>query len=105
MTDTQTTHSIFLPGLLLAIAVVGWAGFQTSQLVMERNNLKAALAEQDPQIETSKRVRERLESIAARTARVARAGNPNATIIVEQLRKRGVTINAEDGAPADTPAP
>ena len=97
-------RSAFMPALLLAVAVVGWSAFQTMQLLTERGNLNAAIAEQVPQMEQSKKVRDRLESIATRTARVARSGNANATIIVEQLRKRGITINPDDQAEATAPA-
>jgi hypothetical protein len=101
--ETSATRSAFLPVSLLALSVVGWSGFQLTQLVIERSNLDATIAGQEPQIEQSKKVRAALDSLAARTARLARDGNANATLIVEELRKRGVTINP-DGPPAQ-PAP
>lgn len=98
--DAGGARSAFIPALLLALAVVGWAAFQGSQLLVERDNLRNVISEQEPQMEQSKKVRERLESLATRTARLAQAGNANATIIVEQLRKRGITIDAAGGAAA-----
>jgi hypothetical protein len=91
-------HGVFIPGLLLAIAVLSWTAFQTAQFLVERNNFTTAIASQDPQMAQSQKVRAALESIATRTARIAQGGNPNATIIVEELRKRGITINP-DGPP------
>jgi hypothetical protein len=103
--DAAPGRTVFVPGLLLALAVAGWSGFQTWQLVVERNNLAAAIAGQDPQMEQSQKVRAALENIATKTARLARAGNPNATIVVEELRKRGITINPDGPLPSEQPPP
>lgn len=110
MSDEQTGagaahRSAFVPALLLAIAVLAWSGFQTFQLFGERNNFTTAITGQDPQMEQSRKVRAALENIATRTARIARAGNANATVVVEELRKRGITINPDGTTPAEAPAP
>lgn len=94
----------FLPLLLLAIAVIGWSGFQTSQLVIERSSLREAISSQEAQMDQSARLRERLQSLANRVALLARSGNANATIVVEELRKRGITLGDQPPAP-DAAAP
>jgi len=93
-------RSPFIPALLLVLTLLGSLGFQTMQLVPGRTNLTAAIAAQDPQMEQSKKVRPALESIGTRTARLAKAGNANATVIVEGLRKRGITFNPDGPLPA-----
>lgn len=93
----------FLPLLLLAIAVIGWSGFQTTQLVIERSSLREAISNQEVQVDQSARLRQRLESLANRIALLARSGNANATIVVEELRKRGITLNEQPPAPAAAP--
>ena len=103
-TPPSAQRSPFIPALLLGLAVLGWMTFQTTQMVAGRNNLTAAIAAQEPQMEQSKKVRAALESIVTRTARVARAGNANATVIVEELRKRGISVNP-DAPPPAAPAP
>ena len=95
--------STFLPVLLLALAVTGWAAFQTTQLAIERGNLGEAIDKQDAQVEQSRQVRTRLESIATSVALLAREGNANATVMVEELRKRGITINPDGPAPQPPP--
>lgn len=92
----------FVPGLLLVLAVLCWNAFQCLQLVNERGLLQSAISEQQPKMEQSKKVRDALQSLATRTARLAKGGNANATIIVEELRKRGITI--EPDAPAPHPS-
>ncbi len=87
-------HSPFVPVLLGAIALVGWLGFQGSQQWLEHRQLEALAQAVGPQEEAAKKMRDSLESVATATAKLANDGNPNARAIVEELRKRGVTINA-----------
>ena len=94
-TPRSALRSPFIPALLLALAVIGWTTYQTFQLVTGRTNLTAGIAAQAPQMEQSQKVRAALESIATRTANLARTGNANATVIVEELRKRGISINSD----------
>lgn len=98
MSDGNDNQNPFLPILLLAVAVVSWSGFQTTQLVIERSKLREAISSQEAQMDQSGKLRERLQSLAGRVAKLARDGNANATIVVEELRKRGITL--QDGASA-----
>ena len=90
----------FVPVLLLGLAVLVWTGFQTWQLLAERSSLKEIVAGQGAQVEQSTKLRAALDRIATKTARLAAAGNGDAALIVDALKKRGVTINPEGGAPA-----
>lgn len=92
-------RSYFIPLLLIAIALVIWTGFQTTQLLRERKYLRAVLAEQSTTVDQSQKLRAQLDSIAKATLQLADQGNSNAKIIVQELRKRGVTIN-----PSNPPA-
>ena len=87
-------HGAFVPLLLGTLALTGWLGFQSWQLVAERQALLAAQASQQPTVDNSAKLRTSLDALAADTQRLAAAGNPNAKILVDELRKRGVTINA-----------
>ena len=94
-TAVRTT---FFPWLLLSTAFVAWLIFQTYELVTERSQLQAVAAAQIGTVEAATKVRNSLDAVASRTAKLDLEGNPNAHIIVEELRKRGVTINP-DGIP------
>jgi hypothetical protein len=87
------SHGIFLPLCLFAVALVGWFGFQTVQLVNERSLLKQTHASQEAQVQQSAKLRTALDALAADTARLAEGGNANAKILVDELRKRNITIN------------
>ena len=100
--DSQSEEggrSYFIPLLLIAIALVIWTGFQTTQLLRERKYLKAVLNDQSPTVEQSQKLRAQLDSIAKGTLQLANQGNSNAKTIVEELRKRGVTINPSNPPP------
>lgn len=91
--------SVFLPALIALLSLVVWFSFQAFQLYEERDALNSAHAAQEQQMAASTKLRASLETMANDTARLAQQGNANARLLVEELRKRGVTIN-----PPDTPA-
>jgi hypothetical protein len=88
-------HTLFVPSLLVSLSLLTWLGFQTYQLVAERVQLNAMHAAQDTTVETATKVRSSLDQLASRTAKLDLEGNPNAHVIVEELKKRGVTINPD----------
>ena len=88
-------YPIFMPLLLLAVAIVGWFAFQTYNLATERSQLAGIKANQESQVAAAAKVRSALDTLAASTQRLANQGNANAQVIVDELRKRGVTINAD----------
>jgi hypothetical protein len=93
-------RSIFLPALLVALALVASLGVQSVLLVIERQQLGAADANLVQPEQNATKLRASLEAVATATARLATEGNANARVIVDELRKRGVTIN-----PAGAPKP
>ena len=99
----QARVSLFLPILLLALAFVAWLGFQAMQQVSERQQLVQAQANLEPQEQSAAKLRTSLDALAVATAGLAAHGNPNARVIVEELRKRGVTINPAAAAKPAAP--
>ncbi|MES2229555.1 MAG: hypothetical protein V4540_17570 [Pseudomonadota bacterium] len=97
----EPVRGAFLPCLLLALALVVWLAFQAYQLLTERQQLKVLRLNQETAMETATKLRGSLDAVATRTARLAGEGNANARVIVEELRKRGVTINPNDAAKAN----
>jgi F0F1-type ATP synthase membrane subunit b/b' len=98
MTDETTEireRGPFAPVLLLALALLILLGFQTLQLLTEGATLRETKANQEKPLENALAARAQLEGLAADTARLAEQGNANAERMIEQLRKRGVTVSAE----------
>ena len=83
----------FLPTLLVTLAVLGWLATQAWQLWSDRQALSAAHASQQQTVDNAAKLRSSLDGLAADTQRLAEAGNASARLLVDELRKRGVTIN------------
>ena len=102
----SSPNSAFVPLLLGGLALLGWLGFQTWQLYSERQALQTAYASQQQTVDGAAKLRASLDTLAADTQRLADSGNSNARALVDELKKRGVTINTAptNNAPA-TAAP
>jgi hypothetical protein len=99
MAPRAAGRSPFVPMLIGALALAAWFAFQAVQLAGERQQLVALRAAQDAQVEAATKLRGSLDAMASATAKLADAGNVNAKLLVEELRKRGITINP-DAPPA-----
>jgi hypothetical protein len=101
--EKDGTASPFVPILLGTAALLAWFGLQTWLLMDERASLKTAHSSQQQTVDNAAKLRQSLDALAADTQRLADAGNPNARLLVEELRKRGITINpnATPAAPAE----
>jgi len=83
--------------LLLSAVFLAFLGFQTAVVLQERARLGQVHAEQEATFSKAQRLRAQLDSIAKKTALLADSGNQNAQRLVDELRKRGVTINPDAG--------
>jgi hypothetical protein len=97
------TYSAFIPVALLLAATLTWSVFQWRQLVAERANITSLRAAQQPQIVQAQKLRAQLDSIATGMQELASKGNRNAAVVVEELRKRGVTISPPGQTPGTAP--
>ena len=93
------------PGIFAALAIgfaalLVWSLFQMRVLWVEREGLQQAATNQHKQFEAAEKVRKQLDSIATGMQKLADGGNGSAKLVVEELRKRGVTISR--GSPATT---
>jgi len=82
-----------IPLAVLCTALLVWFSFQTWRLATENTRLSAMLANQQALVQNSEKLRASLDTLASETAKLAAEGNPNARLLVDELRKRGVTIN------------
>ncbi len=92
---------------LLVAAGLCWFGFQTWQLQREHRSLLEIRANTAAPLEQARKRRAQLESIMRRTYELAQKGNPGAVLILQELARRGVTINPPPatGTPPGPPAP
>lgn len=90
----------FVPLLLGTSALLAWFGLQTWLLSEEGATLQAAHASQQQTVDNATKLRQSLDAIAADTQRLADSSNPNARLLVQELRRRGITINPDAPAAA-----
>ena len=90
---------------LLVVAFVAWLSFQTIQQVRERGTLQTVKTAQGATIEQAQKVRGQLDVISRKTLELAQQGNAGAALIVEELARRGVTINPNSPTGPAAPAP
>jgi hypothetical protein len=93
------SKSAFLPMLLTLFSLVLWFGFQTFELGSERHSYQRAVARQAVRVEQLQQVRGAFDALSADTSRLAAAGNPNAQLLVDALKKRGVSLNSDTSPP------
>lgn len=97
-------HGAFVPVLLATLALLLGLGWQCYLLLAERDGLQGAHTAQQLTVDNAGKLRGSLDALAADTQRLADAGNPNAALLVAELRRRGITINAKAGASAQAEA-
>lgn len=98
-------RSAALPLALGLLTLVTTLGYQAWQLDQDRRQLESARANLQPTLDTAQRLRRSLDLLAADTQRLADGGNGNAKVLVGELKKRGITINAAATAATASPAP
>ena len=103
-TSPAATLSAFLPIAILGIVMLAWFAFQAMQFRAERDAIRDATANQEKLVDEAKKLRDSFHAIARGAEELAEAGNPGARVIVEGLKKRGITI-APGPTPTAEPAP
>ena len=97
VSDYLPGRNLFIPLALIFAAMLLWFAFQTIQLVRERSSLTTGFEQQEKVIQEANKLRQSLDAIATATQKLANDGNANAKLLVDELQKRGVTINPGAG--------
>ena len=99
MSEPMKHYSPFAPLLLGILTLVLWFGFQTVQLLKERNSLATLRTNQTTIYGNAQKMRAQLDVLANETAKLAQAGNAHAAAIVNALKQRGISIGANKAMP------
>lgn len=97
---SECNRSVFVPLALSLLAMLIWAGFQTSQMVRERGNLKQVYANQETPLQAAYKVRKQMDVIGSGILKLASQGNDNAKMIIRALAARGISIDSDAKSPA-----
>jgi hypothetical protein len=85
-------HGVFLPVLLPGLALCAWLGLEAEQALTQRQQLQAQFVAQESALPGAQRVRAAADALAQSTQALADTGNPQAQLVIEELRRRGVTL-------------
>jgi hypothetical protein len=77
---------------ILALAFVVMVGFQSFQLVRDRIALSNLRTGQEPTVQQGVKLRQQVNSIATGIAQLADAGDANARVIIDDMRRQGITV-------------
>jgi hypothetical protein len=92
--DSEEKPPISFTLALVVIYWFAWTVFQTGQLVYDRKNLEQVKINQESLYQQSVKTKTEIDAMAADTAKLAAQGNPNAQLIVNELKNRGITLSA-----------
>ena len=98
--DESPRRGAFVPLLLISLAFLAWSAFQTVMLVREYDAFLKVRANQEPQMQAATKLRQTLQGLARDTSKLAEDGNAGARLVIDHLRKRGVTFNTPAAPPA-----
>ena len=104
MPDASDTLSPFFPVLILALVLLGWFAFQAVQLRAERTVIGEAMANQDRQVEESRKLRDSFYAIFHGAEVLGDGGNANAKLVIDNLKKRGINVTPTPPNGAGGPA-
>jgi len=78
--------------VLIVISTLLMGVFRSVELVEERRSLSETRNQQDRAVEEAAKLRRQFDALAAGVVRPAAEGNGNAKTIVDEMRRRGVTL-------------
>ncbi len=81
-----------LPVALILLSLLIWFGFQTVELVLERNQLTTVTTNYNVAVQEAQKTQRQLEKLITQTNELAGKGNPNAKAVIEELKKRGIPL-------------
>jgi hypothetical protein len=81
-----------LPVMIVIVSFLVLMAFETGHAIHERGALSDLRRSQEPALQESTRLRQQLETLAAKTAQLAADGDEGAKTVVDQMKRQGVTL-------------
>ncbi len=104
----MSPQKLLFPILLLSLALCGTLVFQTVESINQRHSYIEAHQAQEKPLEEIQKIKTQVDNLAIGTLKLSEQGNASAQLVVEQLKKMGITINdknASDSTQKPHPAP
>jgi len=85
---------------LITIVFFLMLAFQSFQLIRDRTTLVAVLAQQEPGMQQSLKLRQQLNGVASGITKLADDGDADARAIIDDMRRQGIAVrNLQDTPP------
>jgi hypothetical protein len=84
----------WLPIALIVVSFVVLLAFETSYAIHDRDALAEQNRLQEPAVQEAIKLRQKLETLAGKTAQLAADGDEGAKSIVDQMKRQGITLSA-----------
>jgi hypothetical protein len=81
-----------VPIILVIIALFVLMAFETGQAIHDRGALSDLQRSQEPTLQEAIKLRQQLETLAAKTARLAAEGDEAAKAVVDQMKRQGISL-------------
>ena len=92
-----------LPLSLTLAALTIYFGFQTLQLLYERNNFSMVKGSQEAAIQEAQKVQAQFKALVGKTGELADKGHAGAKMVMEELLNRGVSAPSAPAPETKTP--
>jgi cell division protein FtsB len=88
---------------IIAVTLLIWFGYQTWNLQREYRGALAARAGQEGPIQQAQQRRAQLQSITRRLAALSQQGHAGASLLIQELARRGYHVSPDGPTPAPPP--
>ncbi len=82
----------WLPLIIVVVSFFILMAFETGHAIRDRSALSDLRRSQEPTVQESIRLRQQLETLAAKTAQLAADGDEGAKTVADQMKRQGVTL-------------
>jgi hypothetical protein len=88
----RATGRWWLPIALVVLSFFALMAFETGYALRDRQALADQRRSQEPVFEEAVKLRQQLDTLAAKTAQLAADGDEGAKAVVDQMKRQGVTL-------------
>jgi hypothetical protein len=89
----QVFTGLQLPIILVVVSLFVLMAFETAEAIHDRGALADLRRSQEPTVQEAIKLRQQLESLAGKTAKLAAEGDEGAKTVVDQMKRQGVNLN------------
>jgi hypothetical protein len=91
--NSPAIAGLWLPLALVIVSFFVLIVFETGYAIHDRGALSDQRRSQEPTVQEAIKVRQQLETLAAKTAQLAADGDEGAKSVVDQMKRQGVTLS------------